>query len=115
VLGAEADAGVPDVERARRGAAVTTTAAVAGAVVASSLLSASDALVVRVPRAPEAITTVIWMLPRELPAAMGVGSLEVQVSVVSLDEIKQAHPFGVVPGGVKVSPVGRVTTSVGGL
>jgi hypothetical protein len=114
-LGADADAGVPEVARARTGGAVTTTVADVDAGVASSGLSASDALVVSAPRALAAMSTVIWILPSELPGAMGGKVPEVHVSSVSPADKAQSQPAGVIAEVENVSPVGRFTASVGPL
>jgi hypothetical protein len=85
------------------------------AAVASSALSDSDASVVSGPRALVAITTVTCMSASELPAAMGVKAVEVHVNTVLAADKAQAQPLGLVVEVEKLSPMGKVTTSVGSL
>jgi hypothetical protein len=90
--------------------------AVALAAVAPSLASDRDPFATSDrPVVPVALTdTVIVTLGNEVPAAIGVGVLDPQLSAESPPESWQAQPGGL-GAGTKVSPAGRVTDSWGSL
>lgn len=113
---AAASEGVPKVVRTSPGVGVAVTEAVANAVVAASAESESEASVCIRPFALEARVTLPETLPSEVPAAIGVDAVEVQLSTVSSVPLtKQLQPDGAGGEAGKLSPAGRVADTVGSL
>jgi hypothetical protein len=114
-VGGDAVGGVPEVDSDSTGPAVTLTDADADADWAESSASDSEAMAVREPRAAEAMSTVAVTPAKDVPAAIGVESVDVQVRTALESLSAQAHPTGVGAGVAKFSPLCKPMASTGSL